>query len=114
MFWENIIYLCNERGISPNGLCIELGLSNAIATKWKKGSIPHNTTLKKIADYFGVSVDFLLGRTNVREIKKENSPATADEGVLDEYLIRRLSSLTPEELAQVNAFVQGLLANRKD
>ena len=61
MFWENLISLCNKNKISPNGLCATLGLSTATATKWKTGAIPHNTTLKKIADYFGVTIDHLLG-----------------------------------------------------
>lgn len=63
MFWENILALCNEKGISPNALCSEIGLSNAIATKWKKGAIPHCTTLKKIAGFFDVTPEYLLGRT---------------------------------------------------
>ena len=72
MFWDNLIKLCNNRGISPNGVCLELGLSNATATKWKNGAIPRNATLKKIADYFGVSVDYLLGRKSAPQ-KSDNA-----------------------------------------
>lgn len=64
MFWEKFVSLCAEKGISPNGACAELGLSNATATKWKNGAIPRNTTLKKVADYFGVSTSYLLGLTD--------------------------------------------------
>ena len=42
----------------------EIGLSTAIATKWKNGSIPKGDILVKIADYFDCSVDYLLGRTD--------------------------------------------------
>lgn len=62
MFWNNFVTLCNEKGISANGVCSQLGLSNATATKWKSGSVPRSTTLKKIADYFGVSVEQLIGK----------------------------------------------------
>ena len=61
MFWKNFVTLCNEKNTSPTAVCAEIGYSNAIATKWRKGAIPRNTTLHKIADYFGVSVDYLLG-----------------------------------------------------
>ena len=61
MFWEKIIFLCEQRGESPNLVCKNLGLSSAIATKWKNGSVPRDTTLLKIADYFGVSVAYLKG-----------------------------------------------------
>ena len=60
MFWDNFIRLCNDKGISPNRVCAELGFSTAIATKWKKGALPRSTTLKSLADYFGVSADHLL------------------------------------------------------
>ncbi len=59
MFWNNFVKLCNKINKSPNGVCAELGYSTAIASKWKKGSTPRDTTLKKIADYFGVSVSDL-------------------------------------------------------
>ena len=62
MFWDNFVSLCNKKGISPNGACAELGLSSAIATKWKNGTVPRDTTLQKIADYFNVSVDFLKSK----------------------------------------------------
>lgn len=61
MFWSNLISLCLDKGITPNKVCSDLGLSTATATKWKNGAVPRDTTLKKIADYFNVSVSFLLG-----------------------------------------------------
>ena len=76
MFWNNFVNLCNNKGKSPNGVCAELGYSTAIATKWKNGSIPRDTTLKKIASYFNVTVDYLLGKTDTpapREIIRGNA-----------------------------------------
>lgn len=98
MFWNNILDLCAERGISPNALCSAIGLSNATATHWKKGSIPHGTTLKKIADYFNVSPDYLLGRTNVHNEQKEKPSANNDEGILD------VPNLTPAQAELVRLF----------
>mgnify|MGYP003300689777 CR=1 FL=1 len=60
MFWKNFVSLCNNKSKSPNGVCADLGLSVATATKWKKGAVPRDTTLKRIADYFGVSTSELL------------------------------------------------------
>lgn len=61
MFWNNFVSLCNQNDKTPNGVCSELGLSAATATKWKKGAVPRDTTLQKIADYFQVSTTYLLG-----------------------------------------------------
>lgn len=60
MFWRNFVELCVEKGKSPNGVCAELGFSANTATKWKQGAVPRDTTLKVIADHFGVTVDELL------------------------------------------------------
>lgn len=80
MFWEKFVSLCAEKGVSPNSVCAELGLSNATATKWKNGAIPRNTTLKKVADYFGVTSDYLLG--NVRlDLQHFASPSPVDEAM---------------------------------
>lgn len=73
MFWDNFVILCNENEKSPNAVCAELGLSTAIATKWKSGSLPRSTTIKKIADYFGVTTEALLTG------QKETPTAEGDE-----------------------------------
>ena len=40
---------------------IEIGLSRTFGTKWKKtGATPQGDTLQKIADYFGVSIEYLM------------------------------------------------------
>lgn len=64
MFWDRFYMMCNIAGKTPNSVCKELGFSNATATKWKNGSVPKGETLKKIADYFQVSADYLLTGDN--------------------------------------------------
>lgn len=61
MFWTQFQQLCQNVSKSPNGVAKELGLSSGTVTFWKNGKIPKSDTLKKIADYFGVTVDYLLG-----------------------------------------------------
>lgn len=55
--------LCKENGTSPTKLCTEITGSSGNLPTWKKGNIKADT-LVKIADYFHVSVDYLLGRTD--------------------------------------------------
>lgn len=61
MFWKKFVFLCENKNKSPSAICSELGFSTTMATKWKNGSIPRDTTLLKIADYFGVSVEYFKG-----------------------------------------------------
>ena len=59
---ENIFALCNERGITPGALCGELGFRRSVLSDLKNGRKKSldTTTLMKIAEYFNVSVDYLL------------------------------------------------------
>lgn len=61
MFYERLVALCAEKTTNPTALCDAIGLAQSAATRWKQGSIPRDTTLRKIADYFGVSVSYLIG-----------------------------------------------------
>lgn len=65
MFYDRFKQLCDDRGVSCNKAALEIGLSNATPTKWlKTGATPNSKTLQKIADYFGVSIQSLLGQEN--------------------------------------------------
>ena len=76
MFWDIFVSLCAKSGASPNGVAKEIGASSGSVTTWKQGRTPHNSTLIKIANYFGVSVDYLLG--------KEEKEKPAEIGELSE------------------------------
>ena len=65
VFAERLKDLRNERGISQAQLAKTLGVSFGIVCYWETDrSEPTAPNLVKIADYFGVSVDYLLGRVN--------------------------------------------------
>lgn len=52
--------LCREKGISPTSACNAIGISSAAYAQWTDESVPRNSTLKKMAEYFDVSVEYLL------------------------------------------------------
>ena len=66
MFWDNYYNLCSQKGISPNAAAKEMKISSGAVTEWKKGREPQMATIKKIADYFGVTVD---------DLKADSAPA---------------------------------------
>lgn len=68
MFWDNLVSLCNERGTSPSAVCSALGLSNSASVKWKRGSVPQDRTLLKIADYFGVTIKDLVADNDKQDL----------------------------------------------
>ncbi len=81
MFWEIFYDLCENKNMKPLQVVRELNISAGSTTKWKNGSVPNGNTLQKLAEYFNVTVDYLLGNTE----KKEMPYADEDEE-LAEYL----------------------------
>lgn len=73
-FWEKYYSLCLEKGISPNNVAKELGISSGSVTWWKKGKVPYPATVQKIAEYFGVSASYLLGY----EVQEKNNDTLSD------------------------------------
>lgn len=62
MFYDLFYSLCKQKGVSASKACLEMGLSRSLAAKWKNtGANPSAEVLPKIAAYFGVTVDYLLG-----------------------------------------------------
>lgn len=71
MYFEGCIYmetlrdrirtLAKTKGLSLPKLEAELGFGSGTIVKWEKAS-PSADKLQKVADYFDVSVDYLLGR----------------------------------------------------
>jgi len=65
MFYDKFKQLCDAKGVSCNKAALEIGLSNATPTKWKKtGATPDSATLAKVSKYFGVPIAYLLGETD--------------------------------------------------
>ena len=61
MFYDNFCAICKRNGLKPTNVVKELGLSSGNMTNWKNGRMPKTSVLNKLADYFNISIDELLG-----------------------------------------------------
>ena len=61
MFWENFVRECEKTEKYPSYVAEELGFNKSAVTSWKNGSLPRVASRKKIADYFGITVEELMG-----------------------------------------------------
>ncbi len=59
MIYKNIADLCKKSGISIAGLEKAIGLGNGTIGRWRESS-PSISSVKAVADYFGVLVDDLI------------------------------------------------------
>ena len=74
-FWNTFVILCNEVGKAPNAVAKEIGISSGAITFWKKDERrPTPRMLQKIATYFNVSIDYLLGY----EVQEKNNDTLSD------------------------------------
>lgn len=108
MFLQRLDELITIRGITKNKLFTDLGINKNAFVAWReRGTIPGGDTLSKIADYFGVSIDYLLGR--------DEKPAGESGGLSEEAieLITLYDQGTPELRAELLGYARGLAVARK-
>lgn len=76
--------LCKQHNVTSYRVCKETGLTTATISNWKAGRYrPKSDKLQKIADFFGVSLEYLLtGKEGVTENADE---ATEMNDVLEKY-----------------------------
>lgn len=62
-FSENLIKLRKENSVSQQKLATHVGVSQQCVSEWEKDKIePTLTNIWKIADFFDISTDYLIGR----------------------------------------------------
>ena len=75
--YEIFAKLLDERGITAYQVHKDTGVSQSVLSGWKNGqSTPRPMTLRIIADYFGVSVEYLKGETDDRGQKETPAPVS--------------------------------------
>lgn len=79
VFYDLFCILCEQKGVSPTRAALDIGLSKSTPTTWKKkGTTPQAAQLQKIADYFDVTVGYLLG-TETKQTPTQKVEVTDDD-----------------------------------
>ena len=97
MFLENFLNLCTKVGKSPSAVVTEVGLNKSAVTSWKNGTKPTNSTIVKLSNYFGVSVEELTGQQA--------------DGKQEEFM-QLYQQLTPQEQAFFLSQLRGYVKDR--
>jgi transcriptional regulator with XRE-family HTH domain len=115
MFKQNFINICIDRGVAPTAVLREIGIAHATFTNWTNDSVPRQTTLVKIADYFGITPDDLLrdpaekASTPTAEPAEPNRPLSSFET----EILDLIDQLTVKELREFKAQLEETIKNRK-
>ena len=115
MFFNRFKQLCEQRNISVYRACTDIGLNRSAVAKWKNGGKPNGTTAAKLAEYFEVTTDYLLGQS------EEKTPDRKERAVSDEEIKFALfggdGEITDamfDEVKQFAAFVKQREAGKKE
>lgn len=92
--------LAEERGISINQLLRESKLSKSVIDNMKRGSMPSADKLATIADYFGCSVDYILGRVDTPAMETSGASSMNQKNQTE-------NALTPAEVFQIREILHG-------
>ena len=103
MFWDIFYALCINNGTKPNPVGKQLGIGSSTITQWKQGTLPSSDNLLKIADYFHVTTDYLLGKET-----GTISLSPKQKKVLELY-----DSLSPEQKDSFEKLLDSVLGLKK-
>lgn len=98
--------LRDKESISQKKLGEILNMSQQAIAKWETGAAsPDPVMLIKIADYFGVSIDYLVGRTDNPNITNDVIVESADGNItsLDD------AGLSPDDLSRITAVIEDVV-----
>lgn len=104
--YEKIKMLANEKKISIRQLEEALGFGNGVINRWRKNT-PGIDKVQLVANYFDVSVDYLLGRTDNSEDSDSQLPPTDLDDALDGAMTWNGKPLTDQDKEAVRIFLQG-------
>lgn len=110
ILYERLFALCQERGITAYRMCKDTGVQPSVMTDLKMGrrQTVKAETAAKIAAYFGVSVDYLLGN------EEQKKPAAPKDSELDELVKDELvgfygdvkKELTPGDIEDIKTLMK--------
>lgn len=98
----NIQRLASELGMNTNTALLQSGVGKNFISNIRQGSAPSTEKVVQLADYFNVSTDYLLGRTDDRE----KEPAPEDEGGLDPELAALIKRIPADRMPEVERYLR--------
>lgn len=108
MFYDRFIELCENKNVKPSRVALDIGINKGTASVWRKewengnNVVPSTRILTLLADYFGVTPDYLLEKSdnNIDDIK------TAQIDTAKVALFGGAEEVTDEMWEEVKEFVE--------
>lgn len=106
-FAQNLSALMEHKGVSAYRMSVDLEISDSLIGYWRRGQkMPGAKNLSKLANYFGVTTDYLLGKE-----QKEKPTPVPESGPTDplyDKLTDLLQRATPEQKKAMIALLESM------
>lgn len=108
MFKDKFVQILQTKGISAYKLSKDTGITQGMISYWKNGErMPSAKNLNILADYFNVTVDYLLGETDEKKSASTDSVDTEAD-----RLFEQVKQLSPEKQEQAFSYLRFLLSEQ--
>ena len=104
---ERIKNLRESRGLSQEGLGKILGVDRTTIVKWETGASRPTRSLKRLAHYFNVTTDYILGNEEPRQ------KSVFDALPVVGNIIKTLAALSPQKQEQAASYIAFLAQDDK-
>lgn len=101
MFYDRIYAVCKEKKTSPTAVLQALGCSSGNISKWKSGSVPNLDLAFKIAQYLGVSLDYLVTGSQPDTTLEISKPDPDFDGLKFYNRVKKVCNEKDAKLTQV-------------
>lgn len=93
MFYNYFVELCNRAKISPSKAAQQIGLSKSSVSGWKNGSVPRDSQIMRIADFFGIPA------SDIYSVVNSQRAAIFNRTEFEKYTMNRAEKATETEKA---------------
>lgn len=104
-FVERVAVLAKEKGVTEKQVLLDCDLNKNLFGLWRRGSNPNKATQKILADYFGVSVEYLMGETDDRTQKNSPGQVTEAEGA-KKAILDLIDGMSDDQLQKLETIIQ--------
>lgn len=108
MFYNRFLKLCEKNEIKPSVAANEIGFNKSTVSAWKRnGNTPNREILFKVANYFNVSIEYLM----TGEEQKEKPAIEEDSEFLQTY--KKLMSLPIDARQDVIRYIDYIVSQQE-
>ena len=104
-FVDRVAMLAKEKGVTEKQVLLDCNLNKNLFGLWRRGSNPNKATQKILADYFGVSVEYLMGETDDRTQKNSPGQVTEAKGAR-KAILDLIDDMSDDQLKKLETLIQ--------